>query len=115
MPNVSSAGINPACRRSDVSPLKRARVVQVKYTNQSSIVHIPHGLWTLVTTQLSACHKHAGGKKYTFEPEKRLHLVTSCAVALDASLSFSGSNQAREGRLVNALAVRGDERRDTLR
>ena len=28
---------------------------------------------------------------------------------------FSGSNQAREGRLVNALAVRGDEGRDTLR
>ena len=35
--------------------------------------------------------------------------------AFDASLTFSGSNQAREGRLVNALAVRGDERRDTLR
>ena len=33
----------------------------------------------------------------------------------DASLSISGSNQAREGRLVNALAVRGDEGRDTLR
>ena len=33
----------------------------------------------------------------------------------DVSLAFSGSNQAREGRLVNALAVRGDEGRDTLR
>ena len=32
-----------------------------------------------------------------------------------AGLAFSGSNQARKGRLVNALAVRGDERRDTLR
>jgi len=31
------------------------------------------------------------------------------------SLSFSGSNQAREGRLVDALAARGDEGRDTLR
>lgn len=31
------------------------------------------------------------------------------------ALSFSGSNQAREGRLADALAVRGDERRDTLR
>ena len=30
-------------------------------------------------------------------------------------LSSSGSNQAREGRLVNALAVRGDEGRDNLR
>ena len=29
--------------------------------------------------------------------------------------AFSGSNQARKGRLVDALAVRGDERRDTLR
>ena len=35
--------------------------------------------------------------------------------ATRASLSFSGSNQAREGRLVDALAVRGDEGRDTLR
>eukprot|EP01025_Chloroclados_australasicus_P065085 TRINITY_DN880_c0_g2_i1.p3 TRINITY_DN880_c0_g2~~TRINITY_DN880_c0_g2_i1.p3 ORF type:complete len:110 (-),score=3.71 TRINITY_DN880_c0_g2_i1:286-615(-) len=32
-----------------------------------------------------------------------------------SSLSSSGSNQAREGRLVDALAVRGDEGRDTLR
>ncbi len=31
------------------------------------------------------------------------------------SLASSGSNQAREGRLVDALAVRGDEGRDTLR
>lgn len=31
------------------------------------------------------------------------------------SLTFSGSDQAREGRLVDALAVRGDEGRDTLR
>lgn len=37
------------------------------------------------------------------------------AIMRDASLSLSGSNQAREGRLVDALAVRGDERRDTLR
>lgn len=37
------------------------------------------------------------------------------AVAHLRSLTLSGSNQAREGRLVNALAVRGDEGRDTLR
>ena len=30
-------------------------------------------------------------------------------------LAFSGSDQARKGRLVDALAVRGDEGRDTLR
>ena len=40
----------------------------------------------------------------------RLLLSTS-----GVSHSLSGSNQARKGRLVNALAVRGDERRDTLR
>ena len=40
---------------------------------------------------------------------------SSEAVGHKNSLSLSGSNQAREGRLVNALAVRGDERRDTLR
>ena len=34
---------------------------------------------------------------------------------INTSLSSSGSNQARKGRLVNALAVRGDEGRDTLR
>ena len=32
-----------------------------------------------------------------------------------SSFALSGSNQAREGRLVDALAVRGDEGRDTLR
>lgn len=37
------------------------------------------------------------------------------STAAQASLAFSGSNQARKGRLVNALAVRGDEGRDTLR
>ena len=41
--------------------------------------------------------------------------VTSYGPAQDANLAFSGSNQAREGRLVDALAVRGDEGRDTLR
>ena len=40
---------------------------------------------------------------------------TQKADSLRKSLSFSGSNQAREGRLVDALAVRGDEGRDTLR
>jgi hypothetical protein len=35
--------------------------------------------------------------------------------AYTKGLSSSGSNQAREGRLVDALAVRGDEGRDTLR
>ena len=41
--------------------------------------------------------------------------LPASVVVHDASLAFSGSNQAQEGRLVDALAVRGDEGRDTLR
>ena len=46
--------------------------------------------------------------KYAFDTGK---------MGYDASygLALSGSNQARKGRLVDALAVRGDEGRDTLR
>ncbi len=40
---------------------------------------------------------------------------SSEAVGHQTWLSLSGSDQAREGRLVDALAVRGDEGRDTLR
>ena len=54
-------------------------------------------------------------EKYDFWFRIKAPLVTSWEAAIDASLSFSGSNQARKGRLVNALAVRGDEGRDTLR
>ena len=39
---------------------------------------------------------------------RRLHVAKG-------SLSSSGSDQAREGRLVDALAVRGDEGRVSLR
>ena len=41
--------------------------------------------------------------------------VEPASCPTDLGLSLSGSNQARKGRLVNALAVRGDEGRDTLR
>ena len=49
------------------------------------------------------------------------HILPACVflqngeVLMGLSFALSGSNQAREGRLVNALAVRGDEGRDTLR
>ena len=52
---------------------------------------------------------------YAFDPRIKTPALNQLGVARGVSLSFSGSNQAREGRLVNALAVRGDERRDTLR
>ena len=44
-----------------------------------------------------------------------IRAVPPCGAAVRGSLSSSGSSQAREGRLVDALAVRGDEGRDTLR
>ena len=44
-----------------------------------------------------------------------IRCLPACGSLHDVSLALSGSNQAREGRLVNALAVRGDEGRDTLR
>ena len=52
---------------------------------------------------------------YVFGSEEDDGYLPASIIAIDVSLSFSGSNQARKGRLVNALAVRGDERRDTLR
>ena len=56
--------------------------------------------------------KHAGNVRLLIG--KRGAGRTSLAPE-DASLAFSGSDQAREGRLVDALAARGDEGRDTLR
>ena len=47
--------------------------------------------------------------------EAWMRCLPACVSLQDVSLALSGSNQAREGRLVNALAVRGDEGRDTLR
>ena len=47
--------------------------------------------------------------KYAFDSGKWI------AVAKGGGLALSGSNQARKGRLVDALAARGDEGRDTLR
>ena len=41
--------------------------------------------------------------------------VPEGVAASDRGPALSGSDQAREGRLVNALAARGDEGRDTLR
>ncbi len=52
---------------------------------------------------------------YDFWFRIKTPVLASYGVAQNASLAFSGSNQAREGRLVDALAVRGDEGRDTLR
>ena len=75
---------------------------QVKYTNQDD----------LRIVYVSSDPEEAG--KYAFGSEAS-HRSNQPDGAKDESLSSSGSNQAREGRLVDALAVRGDEGRDTLR
>ncbi len=55
--------------------------------------------------------------KYTNQHVLRMNQPEGGNVLLliGGSLAFPGSNQAREGRLVDALAARGDEGRDTLR
>ena len=50
----------------------------------------------------------------TFDLAGPAHFTKGWA-GIRKSVALSGSNQAREGRLVDALAVRGDEGRDTLR
>ena len=53
-----------------------------------------------------------------FEPAGRgsdLNGSVFGAFGCHLNLALTGSNQARKGRLVNALAARGDEGRDTLR
>ena len=57
-----------------------------------------------VVLLLTAAFQEGGDQK-----DSRL---AACAAG---SLALSGSNQARKGRLVDALAARGDEGRDTLR
>ena len=74
---------------------------QVKYTNP----HVREGMQLLFGR-----FGREGGKVMLL-----IRAVPSCGAAVRGSLSSSGSSQAREGRLVDALAVRGDEGRDTLR
>ena len=77
-------------------PAETNSVVQVKYTNLMFL----------------AARRGAGNVRLLVQ--KNGSVEPAGAVASEG-LSFSGSNQAREGRLVDALAVRGDEGRDTLR
>ena len=46
---------------------------------------------------------------------KLLLLILDGLTCRKTGFALSGSNQARKGRLVDALAARGDEGRDTLR
>ena len=93
----------------------------------------PASLFCSKSSTLTVCHRKVARKFITAEPAGYEHqcMHFDFGVALSRgcirrlvftrgpdgrrSLAFSGSNQARKGRLVDALAVRGDERRDTLR
>ena len=94
-------------------PPEKNSVVQVKYTNQRNDGHPCTGV---AYTRFSSVQERSwAGKSMLLMQNKDGKLFQLLTIAQDASLAFSGSNQARKGRLVNALAVRGDERRDTLR
>lgn len=72
----------------------------------------------LVTTSIADPAGRAGKYAFGSEASDRSNQpgnVRGEDLRIFTSLSSSGSNQAREGRLVDALAVRGDEGRDTLR
>lgn len=63
-------------------------------------------------------HTRSEAGKYAFGSGSTAYILPACRLANEVfgpSFALSGSNQAREGRLVDALAVRGDEGRDTLR
>ncbi len=95
-------------------PAETNRVVQVKYTNPSNR-KIAHKVLYL-TGDLTDMRFFDRVRESMLLVQNKDHgFLPASMIARDASLAFSGSNQAREGRLVNALAVRGDERRDTLR
>ena len=79
----------------------RHEIFQVKYTNP----HVRKGMHSL-----SGRIGRKGGKVMLL-----IRAAPRYGVAVRRGLSSSGSSQAREGRLVDALAVRGDEGRDTLR
>ena len=108
-------------------PAETNRVVQVKYTNPQAkreILRDKFLIFQTGPTDIGSLKRFQGAEgereSMTFGSETGLRacqLLRSRVTSQrkTSSLSLSGSNQAREGRLVDALAVRGDERRDTLR
>ena len=104
-----------AVRHGSRSRAAKHITIQVKYTNPSG----SKGLTIVLFSRYGADDlgnagtRGKSGKCDAFGPDER-EVVTSFFPPA-ASLSSSGSNQAREGRLVDALAARGDEGRDTLR
>ena len=68
-----------------------------KYTDRSWLSFVENGGWLKTETLIQGCG------------------LPGVPKGLLAGLAFTGSDQAHEGRLVNALAIRGDEGRGTLR
>ena len=65
----------------------------------------------IVPSQVQLTKHHRANQPVMWESM----LLIRKAVCRNAGLALSGSDQARKGRLVDALAARGDEGRDTLR
>lgn len=120
----------PACNAAETNS-----VVQVKYTITKTVwsrvaTHTPRvavPLWPCGRDSMLLVQEHKGSWGCDQLPDTNRGMLGALSVpggtksltanrqCTNNSLSLSGSNQARKGRLVNALAVRGDERRDTLR
>ena len=96
-------------------PAETNRVVQVKYTNPVRRQSDQCSSFSARVRPTSEAQVPDGERESMLLVQKVRRRSNQPGVTVDASLSLSGSNQAREGRLVDALAVRGDEGRDTQR
>jgi len=92
---AGAPGIGP----SPEGPARRGGAVQVKYTDRER--------------PSSGRSKGKYDFRIRWEGARRTSRVARAAALGRPALT--GSDQAREGRLVDALAARGDEGRDTLR
>ena len=68
-----------------------------------------------MTRGLQSWGQPQGGNVHAFGQKDGAGTQKARRLGRASSLALSGSNQARKGRLVDALAARGDEGRDTLR
>ena len=87
--------------------------IQVKYTNQMSRGLTRPGAGKCMTSRSGRTSREA--VRGQGEGATQKGALIGLASSRVEPLSVSGSDQAREGRLVDALAARGDEGRDTLR
>ena len=92
----------------------KAVLFQVKYTNRCPVALPGHGAGNCMTSDQGGACRMAASWGWVRAFDKGAPSLIGAWRGSDR-LSVSGSDQAREGRLVDALAARGDEGRDTLR